>query len=165
MFIISYVGPGGRRCGEISLSVIHVRDVAGQGVRPWWGTLCWLYNYLVWPYPLFDVKFLVPANFWRKDFVAILKNYVDKYGSKHTGSQTNIQTNIGGTYGQIRTDGVYIREGTFGVYIREGKYTRRHIYENSTFERTNISLVRTNIIISKTVSIRGTKTKLLSSAV
>ena len=31
-----------------------------------------------------------------------------KYGSKHTGSHTNIQVNIGGTYERIRTVGVYI---------------------------------------------------------
>ena len=59
---------------------------------------------------------------------------VDKYGSKHTGSQTNIQAKIGGTYEEIRTDGVYIREGTVGVYIREGKDMRRQTYEDSTFE-------------------------------
>ena len=33
---------------------------------------------------------------------------LDKYGSKHTGSQTNIQAKIGGTYKRIRTDGVHI---------------------------------------------------------
>ena len=36
---------------------------------------------------------------------------LDKYGSKHTGSKTNMQAKIGGTYDQIRMDGVYIREG------------------------------------------------------
>ena len=50
---------------------------------------------------------------------------LDKYDSKHTGSQTNIQANIGGTYERIRTD---------GVYIREGKDTRRRRYDDSTFE-------------------------------
>ena len=49
---------------------------------------------------------------------------IDKYGSKHTVSSTNIQANIGGMYGQMRTDGVYIWEGRNGVYILEGKYTR-----------------------------------------
>ena len=54
---------------------------------------------------------------------------LDKYGSKHTGSRTNVQPKFGGTYGQMRPDGVYIREVTNGVYIREGKeregkYTR-----------------------------------------
>ena len=49
---------------------------------------------------------------------------VDKYDIKHTGSQTNIQENIGGTYEQIITD---------GVYIREGKDTRRQRYEDFTF--------------------------------
>ena len=44
---------------------------------------------------------------------------LDKYGSKHTGSQTNVQAKIRGTYERIRTDGVYIREGTGGVYIHE----------------------------------------------
>ena len=34
---------------------------------------------------------------------------LDKYGSKHTGSQTRIQAKIGVTYKQIRTDGVYKR--------------------------------------------------------
>ena len=34
---------------------------------------------------------------------------IDKYGSKHTDSQTNIQANIGGTYERIIIDGVYIR--------------------------------------------------------
>ena len=37
------------------------------------------------------------------------------YGSKHTGSYTNIQAKIGGTYKKIRTNGVYIREGRVGV--------------------------------------------------
>ena len=59
---------------------------------------------------------------------------LDKYSSKHTGSQTNIQANIGGTYKQIITDGVYIREGTVRVYIRKGKYMRKKRYEESTFE-------------------------------
>ena len=59
---------------------------------------------------------------------------LDKYCSKHTGSQTNIQANIGGTYEQTRTDGVYIQEGTVGVYIREVKDTRRQRYEDSTFK-------------------------------
>ena len=55
---------------------------------------------------------------------------LDKYGSKHTGSQKNIQAKIGGTNERIRTDGVYTLEGTVGVYIyikakkREGKYLR-----------------------------------------
>ena len=49
---------------------------------------------------------------------------LDKYGSKHTGSQTNIQAKIGGTNDRIRTDGVYIREGTVRVYIQEGKDMR-----------------------------------------
>ena len=59
---------------------------------------------------------------------------LDKYGSKYTGSQTNIQENIEGTYNQIRKDGVYIHEGTFIVYIREGKDIRRQRYEDSTIE-------------------------------
>ena len=42
---------------------------------------------------------------------------LDKYGSKHTGSQTKIQAKIGETYEQMRTDGVYIQEGTVGLYI------------------------------------------------
>ena len=33
---------------------------------------------------------------------------IDKYGSKHRGSQTNKQANIRGMYGQKRTYGVYI---------------------------------------------------------
>ena len=49
---------------------------------------------------------------------------LDKYGSKHTGIQTNIQTNIGLTYEQIITDRLYIREGTVGLYIWEGKDMR-----------------------------------------
>ena len=86
---------------------------------------------------------------------------IDKYGSKHTGSQTNIQANIGGTYEQIRTDGLYIWEGTVGVYTQEGKDTRRQRYEDSTFEWQNIYLVQTNFIIAKKVSIQGTRTKVL----
>ena len=43
---------------------------------------------------------------------------IDKYGSKHIGRRTILQANIGGTYGKMRTDGVYRREGTNGVYIR-----------------------------------------------
>ena len=35
---------------------------------------------------------------------------LDKYGSKHTGSHTNMQAKIGGMYKQIRTDGLYIYE-------------------------------------------------------
>ena len=58
--------------------------------------------------------------------------YLDKYSSKHTGSQITIQENIGGAYERIRTDGVYIQEGTVGVYIREGKDMRRQRYEYST---------------------------------
>ena len=46
---------------------------------------------------------------------------LDKNGSEHTGSWTNVQSKIRGLYGQMRTDGVYRREGTNGVYIREGK--------------------------------------------
>ena len=46
---------------------------------------------------------------------------VDKYGSKHTGSLTNVQAIIGGMYGQMRTDGVYRRERKNGVYTKEGK--------------------------------------------
>ena len=85
---------------------------------------------------------------------------LDKYGSKHTGSQTNIQAKIGGTYEQIITEGLYIREGTVGVYIWEVKVTWSQRYEDSTFEWPNISLVRNNFIIAKTVLIWGTKTKL-----
>ena len=81
-----------------------------------------------------------------------VNNNVDKYGSKHTGSQKNIRANIGGTYEQIRTD---------RVYIREHKYIRRRRNEDPTFKLPNICLVQTNFIISKTVLIRGTKTKLL----
>ena len=86
---------------------------------------------------------------------------LDKYVSKHTGSQTNIQENIGGAYERIITDRVYIQKGTVGVYIREGKYIRRQRYDDSTLELPNISLVKTNFTISKIVSIRGMKTKLL----
>ena len=46
---------------------------------------------------------------------------LDKYGSKHIGRRTNRQANIGGTYGQMRTDVVYRREGTNIVYIQEVK--------------------------------------------
>ena len=46
---------------------------------------------------------------------------VDKFGSKHTGRRTNLQANIRGTYGKIRTDGVYRREVTNIVYVQEGK--------------------------------------------
>ena len=58
---------------------------------------------------------------------------VDKYGSKHTDSGTNVQAKIGGTYGRTRTDGVniyekerteYIYEKERTEYIREGKDTR-----------------------------------------
>ena len=34
---------------------------------------------------------------------------IDKYGSKNTGIQTNIQAKFGGTYEQIIMDRVYIR--------------------------------------------------------
>ena len=34
-----------------------------------------------------------------------------KHGSKHTGSKTNIQAKIGGTYERIKTEGLYIQEG------------------------------------------------------
>ena len=54
---------------------------------------------------------------------------------------------------------VYIQEVTFGVYIQEGKDMRRQRYEDSTSKWPNISLVRTNFIIEKTVSIQGTETK------
>ena len=66
--------------------------------------------------------------------VRLLIHTVDKYGSKHTGSQKKIQENIGGTYKRIRTDGVYIQEVTVGVYIRERKDMRRKRYEDYTFE-------------------------------
>ena len=84
-----------------------------------------------------------------------------KYVSKYTGSQTNIQAKIGGTYKWIRMDRVYIQEVTVVVYIQEVKYMRRQIYEDSTFEWLNTYLVKTNIIVTKIVSIRATKTKLL----
>ena len=61
---------------------------------------------------------------------------LDKYSSKQPGSQTNIQANIGGTYEQIITDGVYTRSHGRSIY------TRRQRYENSTFERPDISLVQ-----------------------
>ena len=86
---------------------------------------------------------------------------LDKYDSKHTGSQTNVQSIIGGTYKQIRTDVVYIQEGTDIVYIWEGKDMIRQIYDNSMFEWPKISLVRTNFIISKASWYEGTKTKIL----
>ena len=53
--------------------------------------------------------------------VQFIQLTIDKYGSKYTGSQTNVQAKIGGTYKQIRTDGVYIREGTDTVCIQYGK--------------------------------------------
>ena len=37
--------------------------------------------------------------------VQFIQLTIDKYGSKYTGSQTNVQAKIGGTYKQIRTDG------------------------------------------------------------
>ena len=46
---------------------------------------------------------------------------LDIYCSNHTGSQTNVETNIAGTYGQMRTNGVYRQEATKIVYIREVK--------------------------------------------
>ena len=46
---------------------------------------------------------------------------LDKYGSKNTGRWTNVQAKIGGTYGQMITDGVYSQEGTNIVHIQEGK--------------------------------------------
>ena len=46
---------------------------------------------------------------------------INKYGTKHTVSATNIKAKIGETYERIRT---------VGVYIREGKDMRTH----STFE-------------------------------
>ena len=46
---------------------------------------------------------------------------LDKYGSKYTGSRTDVKAKIGGMYRQMRTDGVYRQEGTNGVYIQEGK--------------------------------------------
>ena len=58
---------------------------------------------------------------------------LDKYGSKHTGSQKNIQANIGGTYEQIRTDGVDIQEGTVRVYILEGKDMRTIHLNDQTY--------------------------------
>ena len=75
-------------------------------------------------------RVVLEIGFWDCIYIYIIQNRssmavnlrgLDKYGSKHTGSQTNIQANIGGTYDLIRTDTVYIREGTFRVYIREGK--------------------------------------------
>ena len=89
------------------------------------------------------------------------QSLIDKYGSKHTDSQRNIQAKIGGTYEKIRMYGVYIQEHTVGVYIREGKDIRRQIYEDSTFKWPNISLVHTNLIIDKTVLIQVTQIKLL----
>ena len=47
--------------------------------------------------------------------------YIDKYGSKHTGSRKNVQANIEVTYGKMRTNGVYRQGVTNGVYIQEGK--------------------------------------------
>ena len=43
---------------------------------------------------------------------------LDKYFSKYTGSQTNIQANIGGAYEKIRTVGVYIQEGKYMIRQR-----------------------------------------------
>ena len=46
---------------------------------------------------------------------------LDKYSSKNTGRQTNVQAKIGGTYRQMRMDRVYIQEVTNIVHIWEGK--------------------------------------------
>ena len=73
-----------------------------------------------------------------------------------------MQANVGGTYDQIITIRLYIQEGMIVVNIQEGRDMISQRYEDSTFERQNISLVRTNFIIAKTVLIRGTKTKVLS---
>ena len=68
---------------------------------------------------------------------------LDKYGSKHTGSQTNVQAKIRGTYGQMRTDRVYILEGTNGVYILANKYLYRNnkYYDNLLHDYRTKSLV------------------------
>ena len=55
------------------------------------------------------------------------KFYTD---SKDIGRRTNVEANIGGTYGQMRTDGVYRREGTNGVIHTRRQKTRRQRYEN-----------------------------------
>ena len=41
---------------------------------------------------------------------------LDKYGGKHTGTRTNVQANIRGTYGRIRTDGVNKRRNERSIY-------------------------------------------------
>ena len=87
-------------------------------------------------------RVLAVSEFWdciyiyysnRLSMVVILWG-IDKCGSKHIGSHTNINVNVGGTYKRIITDGVYIQEGTAGVYIQEGKDMRMQRYEDSTFE-------------------------------
>ena len=58
---------------------------------------------------------------------------VDKYGSKHTDSGTNVQAKIGGTYGRTRTDGVNIYEKERTEYIYEKERTE-YTYEKERTE-------------------------------
>ena len=41
-----------------------------------------------------------------QEVTGIILIWIDKYGSKHTVIQTNVQVNIKGMYNQIRTDGL-----------------------------------------------------------
>ena len=75
---------------------------------------------------------------------------LDKYGSKHTGSQKNIQVNIGGTFERIKTDRVYIREVTVGLYMKEGKDMRTLHLNDQMY-----------LWYEQIVSIQSTKNKIL----
>ena len=67
-------------------------------------------------------------HFALRFYIQKARPFVDKYGSKHTGSRTIVQAKIGGTYGQMRTDGVNTRRNKRSIHTRrqkrEGKDTR-----------------------------------------
>ena len=50
-----------------------------------------------------------------------MSGFLNKYGSKLTGSRKILQANIGGTYRKMRRYIVYRNEVTNGVYIQKGK--------------------------------------------
>ena len=74
-------------------------------------------------YKISHVKWVLELHIFYSDWSSRVVNLrgLDKYGSEHIGSHTDIQAKVGGTYRQMKMDVVYRREGTNGVYIQEVK--------------------------------------------
>ena len=68
-------------------------------------------------------------HFALRFYIQKARPFVDKYDSKHTGSRPIVQAKIGGTYGQMRTDGVYTRRNKRSIHTRRQKNEKAKIQE------------------------------------